>query len=270
MQKMCGILLPCQRGKQMSWGVSPSFPCTFSLPAQVSRERSRGEADGAMPALGAFGSRSSGSFCIHLLWSCQQVKHSVLLRAAETPCALSSPLAELPWPCLAPSLGWGRFNPLGSPSRSPSFGQAWGAVLSYLARGKKPHQLLAIAKTPSTDFASTAEQWQSRQSERCFQSLLAVRPKPDHLQVSTPSFHRVPGMEDVYVKGVGSPQQQAHHCSASWSSLGQEPDRSQMSSLMDYHLFPLSVHPYLAGMMAPASAAKIVVQNIDLNQTPNF
>lgn len=165
MQKMCGIPLPCQRGKQKSWGVSPSFPWTFSLPAQVSRERSRGEAAGAMPALGAFGSRTSGSFCIHLLWSCQQVKHSVFLRAAETPCALSPPLAELPWPCLAPCLGWGRFNPLGSPNGSLRFGQAWGAVLLHLARGKKPHQLLAIAKTLSTDFGSTAEQWQPWQSD---------------------------------------------------------------------------------------------------------
>lgn len=103
-------------------------------------------------------SRSLGSFCIRLLWSCQQVKHSaVFLRAAEIWCALSPPLAELAWPCLAPCLGWDRLNPLGSPNGSPRLGQAWGAVLLHLARGEKPHQLLAIAKTLSTDFASTTD-----------------------------------------------------------------------------------------------------------------
>lgn len=92
-----------------------------------------------------------------LLWSCQQVKHSaVFLRAAETWCALSPPLAELSWPCLAPCLGWGRFNPLG-PNGSPRLGQAWGAVLLYLARRKKSHQLLAIAETLRTDFAFTTD-----------------------------------------------------------------------------------------------------------------
>lgn len=129
-------------GSQMSWEVFPSFPSTVSQPAQISREKSRGEAAGKMPALGAFGSPLQQElgvfFCIPLLWSCQQVKHSaVFLRAAETWCAQSPPLAELAWPCLAPCLEWGRFNPLGSPDGSPRLGQAWGAVLLHLARGKK-------------------------------------------------------------------------------------------------------------------------------------
>lgn len=50
----------------MSWEVFPSFPSTFPLPAQVSREKSRGEAAGMMPAPGAFGSllqQELGVFC---------------------------------------------------------------------------------------------------------------------------------------------------------------------------------------------------------------
>lgn len=62
--------------------------------------------------------------------------------------------------------------------------------------------------------------------------------------------------------------------------LGQEPDKSHMSSPVDLfwllecreargtpvegHLSPFSVHPYLAGMMTTSSAARIAVEDIDI------
>lgn len=65
-----------------------------------------------------------GLFSIPPLWSWQQVTHSVIyLRAAETLCALSPPFEELAWPCLAPCLEWGSFNPLVSPNGSSRLGQ---------------------------------------------------------------------------------------------------------------------------------------------------
>lgn len=53
-------------GNQLSWEVFPSFPSTVSLPAQVSRENSRGEAAGTMPALGAFGRPLQQEFGVFL------------------------------------------------------------------------------------------------------------------------------------------------------------------------------------------------------------
>lgn len=86
-------------------------------------------------------------------------------------------------------------------------------------------------------------------------------------------------MENECVEQGGSPQQQAYHPSASCSPLragatqnaGVKSDRLSWLLLcrearetpIEGPLFPLSVHPYLAGMMATASAAKIAVQDFD-------
>lgn len=145
--------------------------------------------------LAALCSRGLGSFCIPLLWSCQQVKHSaVFLRAAETWCALPPPLAELAWPCLAPCLGWARFNPLGSPDGSP---QAWSGLRSCpLIFSKREKCPPAACNCWDTKHGFCLREWTFNSRDRQTQQHLISTfwlsgQRPEHLQVSTPSLHRV-------------------------------------------------------------------------------
>lgn len=133
-----------------------------------------------------------------------------------------------------------RVRQIQSPWQPQQVTQAWSGLRNCpltFSKRKKSHQLLVIAKTLSTDFTFTTEHLTvmiARHSKilSCLSKI--QRPILSKGLSTSRSPHQVStglaGMEDVCVKRGGSPQQQGHHSRASWSP----PDRSQVSSLMDY------------------------------------